>query len=159
MLSMLLDVGSVAGSTQLFLAALWNTRGPRRSRGSGSAGRTDGHMPQGKSFWETLLLGEPPMQEGLPEGKGAASLSQGASGQAVLARSSADPFLQDAGLPVGAPERQKADAALACMQEPRAWQGNPRAAMQRSLYAAFKPPSQIPTPKLPGQHLLLPPHP
>lgn len=33
LLPVLLDVGSAAGSTQLFLAAVWSTSGPRGSKG------------------------------------------------------------------------------------------------------------------------------
>lgn len=94
---------------------MWSTSGPWGSKGTGSAGWTDGHMPRGRSLLETLLLGEPPMHQGPPEGSRAASLSQGGgSGQAVLARSSGDPFLQDTGLLPVISEQQKQDAVLTC---------------------------------------------
>lgn len=105
---------------------MWSTSGPRESKGSGSAGRTDGHMPRGRSLLETLLLGEPPIQQGLPEGRRAASLSQGGSGQAVLPRSSGDPFLQDTGLLPGISEQQKKDAVHT---GPLLWKGNPQPAV------------------------------
>lgn len=50
-------------------------------------------------------------------------MSQGAGGQAVLARSSGDPFLQDTGLLAGICEQQKQDAVLTCTQDPWLQQG------------------------------------
>lgn len=91
LLPVLLDVGSVAGSTQLLLAAVWSTSGARGSKGSGSAGWT--HAQRDKPLGNTAL-GRHSMHQGPPEGRRAASLSQGGGGQAVLARSSGDSFLQ-----------------------------------------------------------------
>lgn len=84
-------------------------------------------------------------------------LSRGAGRQAVLAGSSGGPFLQDTGLLPGVCEQQKQDAVLTCTQDPWLWQGMAQSAMQGSS-VEFKPPSR-PTPKLCGQHFLLPPHP
>lgn len=97
MLLVLLDVGGIAGSTQLCRAAMWSTSGPRGSKGSGSAGRTDRHMPRGRSLWKHCSWESPPCSRVLPRAGGLAARAKVVVARQCLQEALKAPFSRTQG--------------------------------------------------------------